>query len=300
MNRHVAIFGCGNVGSSLAHVLVTRGMVSELTLIDADSAKAEGHALDLMDACIAFDGNVTIRANDTSAMLRADIIVVAIGPKVITSIDRLDEFHENSAGILELASKLKTVGFTGIVLNITNPCDVITQVLQEASGLPKSRVFGTGTSLDTLRLQRLLGNLLKVSPSDVHGYMGGEHGDSQFVVWSSVHVANRHISSWEIPPGAKDELERQVAHAATAIYNGKKCTEYGIAGITSKICEAIFDDSEKVFSVSVFDEAAGCYISHPTQIMRSGLGMRFSLSLNEQEQVKFDESAAIIRKFVNH
>ncbi len=299
MNRHVAIFGCGNVGSSLAHVLGTRGMVSELTLMDADNGKAEGHAIDLQDANIAFDGNVTIRANDTSAMLRADIIVVAIGPKVITSIDRLDEFTQNSAGILELASKLKTVGFTGIVLNITNPCDVITQVLQEASGLPKSRVFGTGTSLDTLRLQRLLGNLLKVSPSDVHGFMGGEHGDSQFVVWSSVHVANRHINSWDIPQGAKDELERQVAHAATAIYNGKKCTEYGIAGITSKICEAIFDDSEKVFSVSVFDEAAGCYISHPTQIMRSGLGMRFTLSLNEQEQIKFDGSAAIIRKFVN-
>ncbi len=297
MNRHIAIIGCGHVGASLAHTLVAQHLVSELTLIDSKVDKAKGHALDLKDAMIANEAFVAIHANDPEMMLRADILVIAIGPESINSIDRLDEFNQNKAGILAIAKQLNGAAFPGIVINITNPCDVITQILQAESGLPKNRVFGTGTSLDTLRLKRVLSEYLAVSPADVTGYMAGEHGDSQFVAWSSLRVAGRSIESWALTNERKAQIEQQVVFAANEIYYGKGCTEYGIAAMTAQLCRAIFSNSHKLFSVSVFDESLGCYISHPTQLKQSGLGNRLSLTLSETEQTRLAHSADIIRRY---
>ena len=282
----------------LAYTLINKGIVAQLTIIDSNNEKATSHALDLNDALIALNQNVSITINDTEEMLKADIIVVAIGPANIASLDRLDEFHRNKAGILALAETLKAASYPGIVLNITNPCDVITQVLQAASGLPKSRVFGTGTTLDSLRLQRLLGDYLEVHPTDVDGYMTGEHGDSQFVAWSSMRMAGIPASQWHISDQQKAQIENDVMQTGSVIYNGKGCTEYGIGAMAANICQAILNNSQKVYSVSVFDEAAECYISHPTQVGKNGLAKRFALSLNEAEQRRFEQSASIIRQYV--
>ncbi|MDC8831935.1 lactate/malate family dehydrogenase [Alteromonas gilva] len=293
MTRHVAIVGCGNVGGALAHSLINKGIVNELTLIDSDLNKVTSHATDLRDALVALDEHVTIRVNDTAAMLSADVIVVALGPRTISTLDRLAEYASNKASIIELAHTLHAADYDGIVLNITNPCDVITQVLQQESGLPASRVFGTGTALDTLRLKRVLSELLGVSPADVAGYVAGEHGDSQFIVWSSLRVAGQAVEN-SLSDELKAQLEKQVADLGSDIYAGKQCTEFGIAAIATNICTAILTDSRRVFSVSVYDREAGCYISHPSQVGSFGLGKRFTLHLNASEQRKFRHSADII------
>ncbi|NVK55090.1 MAG: NAD(P)-binding domain-containing protein [Alteromonadaceae bacterium] len=297
MTRHIAIVGCGHVGASLAQSLINKGAVCELTLIDTNTRKVNSHALDLGDALVALNEQVTIRVNDTAAMLSADIIVVAIGPDEISSLDRLDEYTRNRAGIIGLAHTLNAAAYDGIVLNITNPCDVITQILQQASGLPTSRVFGTGTSLDTLRLKRMLGELLGVSPADVMGFVSGEHGDSQFIAWSSVRIVGQAVEQ-HLSAELKAQLERQVTDVASEIYAGKQCTQFGIAAIATNICQAILANSKTIFSVSVYDAETGCYISHPSQVGSFGLGKRFALKLSDSEQQKFNHSADIIRQHV--
>ena len=298
MNRHIAIVGFGRVGSALGYTLINKGLVSHLTIIDTNNVKATSHALDLRDAFIALNKDVSITVNDTKDMLKADIIVVAIGPANITSLDRLDEFHSNKMGIQTLAETLGKAQYPGIVLNITNPCDVITQVLQVASGLPKSRVFGTGTTLDSLRLQRLLGEHLDLNPADIDGYMAGEHGDSQFVAWSPMRMAGVPAEQWNISDDDKVQIESDVMRSGAVIFNGKGCTEFGIGAMAASICQAIFHDSQKIYSLSVYDESAECYISHPTQVGKTGLGRRFTLKLNDKEQARLEQSAQIIRQYV--
>lgn len=133
-------------------------------------------------------------ANDYHELHDADVLVIAVGPKTLLREDRLEELAETRAAVREVIPRVVASGFGGVIVNITNPCDVITQIIQQTSGFPDTQVFGTGTSLDTARMKRVVGEFFGVDPKSVTGYVMGEHGESQFVAWSTVTLGGRPVA----------------------------------------------------------------------------------------------------------
>lgn len=191
--RKIGIIGMGHVGATVAYTLFTHGEVDELILIDKNEAKVEAEYNDLHDTLARNNYFVNVRKQDWSALKDADIIVTAFGDIAASakSGDRFGEFKLNAANAKEVGKKIKETGFDGVIINISNPCDAITQILQETTELKKNRVFGTGTFLDTARMQRIVGEKLDQDPRNVEGFVLGEHGSAQFTAWSTVRVNNK-------------------------------------------------------------------------------------------------------------
>lgn len=197
MKRKVGIIGTGHVGSDVAFSLVTQGICDEIVLIDKIETKAESEALELRDMASMTNSYTMITSNDWSALGDADVIVMAVGPETLLREDRMEELVETSRSVAEIVPKIIASGFQGIFVNITNPCDVITMLIQKLSGFDHSRVFGTGTSLDTARMRRVVGEALHINPKSVEGYVLGEHGESQFVAWSTVKIGGVSIKDYK-------------------------------------------------------------------------------------------------------
>jgi|GEM_PF-6655744 len=194
MTRKVGIIGVGHVGADTAFSLVTQGLCDVLVLIDENEAKADSQALELRDMASLTASRVQVIANDYAALEDAEVVVIAVGPKTLLREDRLEELAETRAAVSEVTPKIIASGFNGVIINITNPCDVITQVIQKVSRLPHAQVLGTGTSLDTARMKRVVGEFFSVDPKSVNGYVMGEHGESQFVAWSTVNIGGCPVS----------------------------------------------------------------------------------------------------------
>jgi len=181
MTRKVGIIGAGHVGADVAFSLVTQGLCDVIILLDEDEPKATSQALELRDMASLIASRVKVSANDYSELHDADVVVIAVGPKTLLREDRLEELAETRAAVREVIPQVIASGFGGVFLNITNPCDVITQIVQQVSGFPHGQVLGTGTSLDTARMKRVVGEFFGFDPKSVTGYVMGEHGESQFV-----------------------------------------------------------------------------------------------------------------------
>ena len=153
MNRIVGIIGAGHVGADTAFSLVTQGLCDQIILIDNNEAKAHSQGLELRDMASLVSSRVHIAVNDFSALQRAQVVVMAVGPKTLLRKDRMEELLETSVAVNTVVPKIMDSGFSGVIINITNPCDVITRLVQQVSGLPLAQVFGSGTSLDTARMK---------------------------------------------------------------------------------------------------------------------------------------------------
>ncbi|MBC1500799.1 L-lactate dehydrogenase [Listeria weihenstephanensis] len=290
MKRKVGIIGVGNVGSQTAFSLCTRGICDALVLIDKDEKKAQSHALDLNDMA-AFTNPVTITTQDYVELRDADVIILAAGPEMMAQEDRLTELDETLEILDDVLPKVMMTGFDGIFLVITNPCDVVTYFVQKKTGLDHHRVFGTGTALDTARMKRILGNLLQVAPDSIEGYVLGEHGDSQFIPWSTVRLAGSPILE-----GLRASVEKETRDAGWAILQGKGCTNFGIGTTAATITKAILADERRIFPVSVFDEEAQVYLGLPAQIGREGIIFTSCPKLTEDEEKKLQHSIQVIQQ----
>ena len=224
MNNKVVIIGCGNVGMSYAYALLNqRTYVNELVLIDLDEKRIEGEVMDL-NHCLAFaPSKIDIRVGNYSDCKDADLIVIAAGANQNPGETRMDLINKNSVIFKSIIDNVMSSGFDGIFLVATNPLDVMTYLTFKYSNLSPNKIIGSGTSLDTSRLRYLISDKLNISPKNVHAYVIGEHGDSEFVPWSNANIGLQNISDY-LNLDEMDKICLEVKNAAYEIINKKGAT----------------------------------------------------------------------------
>lgn len=298
MNNKVVIIGCGNVGMSYAYALLNqRTHVNELVLIDLDYERTVGEAMDL-NHCLAFaPSKINIHAGDYSDCKDAKIVCIAAGANQEKHESRMDLIYKNAKIFKNIINKVMENGFNGIFLVATNPLDVMTYITWKYSNLPSNQVIGSGTSLDSARLKYLIGDKLKINPKNVHAYVIGEHGDSEFVPWSNANIGLQNINDYL----TKEEMVKiadDVKNAAYEIIKRKGATYYGIGICLVRITNAILADENAIISVSCYDENNDVYIGCPAIIGSHGVKQKVYLKLNDEETKKLENSIMVIKKAI--
>lgn len=298
-NKKVIIIGCGNVGMSYAYALLNqRTYVNELALIDLNAERVNGEVMDL-NHCLAFSpSKMKIKAGTYADCADASLIVIAAGVNQKPGETRLELLKKNAAIFKSIVTEVMANNFNGVFLIATNPVDIMTYLTQKYSGLPRKRVIGSGTTLDTARLRFLVGDKLKISPSNIHGYVIGEHGDSEFIPWSDVSVALQPISDF-ITPEDMNEIQEEVKTAAYKIINAKGATYYGIGMCLVRITNAILGDENTVMVVSTYDDTNDIYIGLPSVINKNGADRKIHFKLNEEETAKLNTSIKVLKDAID-
>lgn len=299
MNNKVVIIGCGNVGMSYAYALLNqRTNVGELVLIDLDRNRVEGEVMDL-NHCLAFaPSKIDIKAGNYSDCKDAKMVVIAAGANQNPGETRMDLINKNSKIFKSIVTSVVKSGFQGIFLVATNPLDVMTYLTWKYSGFDTSKVIGSGTSLDTARLKYLVGEKLGVNPKNIHAYVVGEHGDSEFVPWSNVNVGLQNINAF-LKKKEQTEICEEVKNAAYEIINRKGATYYGIGMCLVRITNAILGDEDTIITVSSYDKENGIYMGIPTILNKDGVKSRIYIELTEKEEEKLQQSVDIIKDAIN-
>ncbi|MGX7394297.1 L-lactate dehydrogenase [Carnobacterium mobile] len=303
-HQKVIVVGDGAVGSSYAFALVTQNIAQELGIIDIDTAKTEGDAMDLSHA-LAFTSPKKIYAATYSDCHDADIVVITAGAAQKPGETRLDLVQKNLKIFKSIIEQIMASGFDGIFLVATNPVDILTYATWKFSGLPQHRIIGSGTSLDSARFRQAIAKLLEVDARNVHGYILGEHGDTEFPVWSHANVAGLQIYEWiKDNPGVDEEALVQmffkVRDAAYDIIERKGATFYGIAVSLTRITKAILNDENSILPLSVYLDGeygqSDIFIGAPAVINRQGISSVIEIPLNDSEKEKMNFSADTLRK----
>ena len=304
-NRKVAIIGCGFVGSASAFALMESGLFSEMVLIDVDADRAEGEALDISHGT-AFASPIDIYAGTYDDIADAGIIIITAGVGQKPGETRIDLVNKNVAIFKDILGEIRARDFSGILLVVSNPVDILTYVSVKLSGLPECRVIGSGTVLDTGRLKHIIGEHLGVDPRNVHARILGEHGDSELIAWSSAHVAGIPLEDFynmRIEDGSYDKFRSEtsdlVKNSAYEIIKKKHATYYGIAMAVRRICSAIVRDEKSVLSVSNYMQGeygiSDIALSTPCVVGADGIEVRMPPSLNYREQEQMKASAQMLQ-----
>ncbi|MDR3763524.1 MAG: L-lactate dehydrogenase [Acidobacteriota bacterium] len=304
----IAIVGLGNVGASFAYALLFRGLASEIVLIDVNRAKAEGEAMDLNHA-MPFTHATKIWAGDYSDCAGAAVTVITAGAAQKPGETRLDLVNKNARIFSSIIPEVVKHNPEGILLIATNPVDVLTYLSWKLSGLPARRVIGSGTILDTARFRYLLSQHFGVDARSVHGFIVGEHGDSEVPVWSLANIAGMRLPEFaernhvECSAATMESIFTQTRDAAYEIIARKGSTYYGVAAGLMRITEAILRDQSTVLSVSSLVEdfygIKDVYLSLPTVLHRGGVERVIQLGLSEDEQTKLVASAKVLRETID-
>ncbi|MFV0557136.1 MAG: L-lactate dehydrogenase [Enterococcus sp.] len=306
-HQKVILVGDGAVGSSYAFALVTQNIAQEVGIVDLNVAKTEGDAIDLSHA-LAFTSPKKIYAATYADAHDADLVVITAGAPQRPGETRLDLVNKNLKINKSVVTQIVESGFNGIFLVAANPVDLMTYSTWKFSGFPKERVIGSGTSLDSARFRQGLAELVDVDARNVHAYILGEHGDSEFAVWSHANVAGLQIAEWvkdnpEVDEEALVNLFFGVRDAAYTIIEKKGATFYGIAVALARITRAIFDDENAVLPLSVYMEGQyglnDIYIGAPAIINANGIQKIVEIPLNDSEQEKMDASAKQLKDILD-
>ncbi|MGT2800635.1 L-lactate dehydrogenase [Streptococcus marmotae] len=300
MARKVGIIGLGHVGAAVAHGLIAQGAFDDYVFIDTDEAKMAAEAMDFADAAANLPYHATILVNDYQALADADVVISALGNITLQDNPQADRFAElpfTAKEVPAVAQQLKAVGFKGILVVISNPVDVVTSLYQEYTGLPKDRVIGTGTLLDTARMKRAVGQYFSLDPRSVQGYNLGEHGNSQFTAWSQVKVKGQAVCDF-LSDTERADLEKTAIMGGHTVFYSKKFTSYGIASSTIRLVLAIVSDAHEELPVSHYYEPLETYLSYPAIVGRSGIIERIQLQLTAEEEEKLAASARFIQEKV--
>ena len=252
LKSKVAIIGCGFVGASSAYAIAMKGIVSELVLIDVNNDKAVGEAMDLNHG-LSFLGQTSIYAGDYSDIKDCDVIVITAGANRKPGESRLDLAHKNNSIIRDVVGNVMKFYNTGVILVVSNPLDLVTYIVQKASGLPANKVFGSGTILDTVRFKYLLSDKLGVDVNSIQGYMIGEHGDSVVPAWSTVTVGGLRFDKYCALNNIKidkNAILNDVKVAGAEVIKKKGATYYAIALSVSHITETILKNQNSILPLS--------------------------------------------------
>lgn len=300
MKRTIGIIGIGAVGTSVAISVLHTGIADEILLFDARMERAEGEAMDMAHG-VSFYPTATVRTASPEEMLHANAIVIAAGRGGKPDESRLDLLKDNARIITELGEQLK--GATGLLIMIANPVDVLTYVLQKASGLPPERVIGTGTMLDTARLRQILGRELGLEPYSIHAQVVGEHGDTEVVLWSGAEIGGVRLKDWPGWSAEKEEkIAREVRTAAQEIIKRKGVTNHAIGLVTAALLQWALRGDRRVLTVSRVQQ--GVYglkdvaLSLPTIVGADGATEVLEPQMNEQELQALQQSAEVIKKAI--
>ena len=296
MHNKVVIIGCGNVGMSYAYALLNqRTNVNELILIDLNKDRALGEAMDL-NHCLAFaPSKIDIRCGDYTDCSDAKIVVIAAGANQNKGETRMDLIYKNSKIFKSIVGDVVKSGFKGIFLVATNPLDVMTYLTWKYSGFDYHRVLGSGTSLDTSRLRYLIGDKLGIGPKNIHAYVIGEHGDSEFVPWSNATVGLQNVGKF-LSVEEKQEIADEVKNAAYKIIERKGATYYGIGMCLVSITNAILGDENRIITVSTYDKENDVFIGLPTIVNKRGAKGRVFVDLTEEESLQLQHSIDVIKE----
>lgn len=299
-NRKVVIVGAGHVGSHVGYALISQSLADEIVYIDSDRAKAVAQALDLTDATNYLPVRTKVTAGDYSDAADAQIMIIAAGPLPSGNQNRMDTLGQTIEILKEVTASIKKSGFDGIIVNISNPADVITHYIQHMLNWAPERIFSTSTTLDSARLRRAIAQETGIDQKSITAYALGEHGESQMVAWSAVTIAGKPLSQWreEYPDMFGrldlDALADAGREGGWTILRGKGCTEFGIGASAAEVVRAIFYNENRVLSVSVLlDGQYGqhdVYASVPAIVGRDGIAHIIELHLTPEEQEKFDAS----------
>jgi L-lactate dehydrogenase len=304
VNR-VALIGTGFVGSSYAFALLNQGVTEELVLIDINKEKSEGDAMDLNHGLPFAPSRTKIWFGDYSDCKDADLVVLTAGANQKPGETRLDLVEKNTAIFKGIVGSIMASGFDGIILVATNPVDILTYAVWKFSGLPKERVIGSGTILDTARFRYLLGEYFDVDTRNVHAYIIGEHGDTELPVYSHADIAGTTISEWtknkvDFHQSDLNDIFLNVRDAAYHIINRKGATYYGIAMGLVRVTKAILGNENSVLTVSAYlDGQYGqkdIFVGVPAVVNRNGIREVVELDLNKEEQEKFAHSVSVLKQ----
>ena len=302
--RKIVLVGTGFVGMSMAYSFLSTGGIDELVLLDVAKEKAVGEAMDLQHGLPYARGKMEIYAGDYADCRDASIVVITAGAAQKPEETRLDLTAKNAKIMKSVVESIMASGFDGILIIASNPVDGMTYLAQKVSGLPKERVIGSGTILDTARLRFLMSEYLDVSSSNMHAYIMGEHGDSSFVPWTHAYVGSKSLLELLDEKGKPlsdlHDIYTNVQQAAYEIINRKKATFYGIGLSLNRLVHAVLDDENAILTVSAYQEGEyqqkGLYIGVPAVVNREGVREVIRLKLNEVDQAKFDSSCRTLKE----
>ncbi len=301
----VVLVGTGFVGMSMAYSMLNRGGIEELVLIDLDQEKTKGEEMDLSHGLPYAPQKMVIKAGDYKDCKDAQIVVITAGVAQKQGGQTRLELAEVNAKIMkQITNSIMKSGFDGIIVVASNPVDLMAYVVWKTSGLPKNKVIGSGTVLDTARLRYLMADYLKVSSKNIHAYIMGEHGDSSFVPWDHAYVGCKRIKDvmrdGKHPMEDLKKIHEGVVRAAYEIIEKKKATYYGIGMALNRLIRAILDDENSILTVSTYLENQygqnDVYIGVPAIINHNGVRELIELDLKEEEQQKLKDSCRLMKE----
>lgn len=298
MNK-VVLIGCGNVGMSYAYALLNQDTpVNELVLIDVNEEKTLGEVMDL-NHCLAYSPTkISISFGDYKHCEDADLIVIAAGANQAPGETRMDLINKNSRIFKSIIKEIMANNFKGIFLVATNPLDVMTYLTLKYSKVDYKRVIGSGTTLDTSRLRYMISEKVNVNPENIDAYVIGEHGDSEFVVWSNASIGMAPITDF-LTTEEMQTIEDNVRNSAYEIIKRKGATYYGIGMCLARITKAIFSNEKVILPVSSFDEYNQICISTPAIVSKDGVLEKIYIPLSKEEENKLTNSINFIKEAIN-
>lgn len=300
----ITIVGTGTVGSTLAYALAVRGLVGEMVLVNRAREVAVAHERDLNHG-MCFLPHAVIRAGDYADAAGSNVVVISADAHKGPITNRLDLATENTALIRDLIPPLAKAAPEAVYIIVTNPVDIIAYETIKVGGFAPRQVMATGTLLDTARLRYLIATHCGVSPHDVHGYVLGEHGDSEFIAWSTVTIGGTRMDRYCVACGGKcggldkDYFAREVKSVGYAVYAAKGATNFAICESMVQIIQAVVRDENRVLTVSSlltdYLGASDVRLSVPCLVNQRGVKTLLPLQLSDDETRSFLSSADIVR-----
>jgi L-lactate dehydrogenase len=300
----ISVIGAGFVGSTVAYTLVMKGVASEIVLVDVNLERAEGEAMDISHGA-PFAKSSVIRAGSYEDTKGSDVVIITAGTNQKPGETRIDLITRNAAIMRDVAGRVGEQSPNAVILVISNPVDVMTYVARQVTGFPKNRVIGSGTVLDSSRFRYLLANRFDIDPRNVHGYIMGEHGDSEFPAWSLVNIAGMSLDeasdlfNKEINDEVRQSIADSTRNAAYEIINRKGATYYGIGMSATRIVEAIVRDERSIMTVSSLlhgeYDIDDLYLSVPAILGEHGIEKVLTPRLSDLELANLHHSAEVLR-----
>ena len=300
----ISVIGAGFVGSTVAYTLVMKGVASEIVLVDVNLERAEGEAMDISHGA-PFAKSSVIRAGSYEDTKGSDVVIITAGTNQKPGETRIDLITRNAAIMRDVAGRVGEQSPNAVILVISNPVDAMTYVARQVTGFPKNRVIGSGTVLDSSRFRYLLANRFDIDPRNVHGYIMGEHGDSEFPAWSLVNIAGMSLDeasdlfNKEINDEVRQSIADSTRNAAYEIINRKGATYYGIGMSATRIVEAIVRDERSIMTVSSLlhgeYDIDDLYLSVPAILGEHGIKKVLTPRLSDLELANLHHSAEVLR-----
>ena len=304
--RKIGIIGLGHVGAHVANSLLLQGVADELYLCNRSNLKVVAEAQDLHDSLsfVPYNTRIVNCGADYDALAECDIIINAAGDVSLVAESRDGELYNSTASARAFSEKVVARGFDGVLVSVSNPCDVVCTAIWRLTGYDPAKIIGTGCGLDSARLRSEISKVTGVSPKSIHAHMIGEHGFSQVAAWKSASIAGRTIDELARTDPERfgfdqAEIEERARKGGYVTYAGKGCTEYAVANCTARTCAAILHNEHAVLSVSTLMTGEygeeGVYASLPCLVGADGVEQVFTPELSATEEEGFRKSCEHIR-----